>query len=412
LKRKFSLLTFFILLVQYSFGYAVLTHEALIDASWEHSILPLLKKQFPSASADDLSNAKAYAYGGAVSPDMGYYPFGNTLFTNLVHYVRSGEMVENLFQEARNLNEYAYAVGFLCHYNADEYGHPIGTNRSVPLVYPKDREKFGNNVTYAEDKIAHLRMEFAFDVLQTARGNYASKQYHSYVGFKVDTSVLARAFEKTYGLNLEKLFGGMLPLAVETFRFAVKNMLPLLTKAAWATKKNDIRKTNATLTSRSFTYRMHQKEYRQEFGNNYKKPGVFSTLISFIIRIMPKIGPLRILKFKAPTPEAEKYFIQSFNDVLTHYTAIIDKLPGKNMEFTDIDFDTGNPTRPGEYSLADDTYAKLLLQLDKNKFENLNSSLKKNLLQYFQAWKAKGTMGSNDDIISALTDLQNQKTID
>ena len=220
----------------------MLTHEAIIDAAWDKSILPLLKTRYPSATAEDLKNAHAYAYGGAVTPDMGYYPFGSALFTNLVHYVRSGDMVNALLKDANNINEYAFALGFLSHYNADNYGHPLATNRSVPLVYSRMRRKYGTVITYAQNKISHMRMEFGFDVLQTSKGNYASQAYHDFIGFKVDTSVLARAFLETYGLDINEVFGNHLPLAIEVFRFIVANIFPLITKSAWASKSSDILK--------------------------------------------------------------------------------------------------------------------------------------------------------------------------
>jgi hypothetical protein len=151
-------------------AYSVFAHEAIIDACWEKSILPLLKQKYPAATAADLKMARSYAYGGSLVADMGYYPFGNPYFTDLLHYVRSGDMVENLLSESKNLNDYAFSLGALAHYMTDKYGHSLGTNLAVPIVYPKLEKKFGNIVTYDEDNISHKRMEFAFDVLQIAGG--------------------------------------------------------------------------------------------------------------------------------------------------------------------------------------------------------------------------------------------------
>ena len=364
-------------------GFSVLTHEALIDAAWEKSILPLLLKKYPGSSADQIKQARAYVYGGAVAPDMGYYPFGSALYTDLVHYSRSGDFVEMLLKEANNLNEFAFAVGFLCHYNADNYGHPMATNRSVPLVYPREKKKFGNEVTYAEDKISHMRMEFGFDVLQTARGNYATQGYHDYIGFKVDTSVLCRAFLKTYGLDLQAIFGHHLQLSVETFRWTINNVFPIITRAAWAAKKGDILKENPTATSKSFSWKMHKKEYNKEFGSGYKRPGIFATAFSFFVRVLPKVGPARSLKFKTPTPQAEKYFIQSFDTVLVHYALDLNELKYEKIGLADLDFDTGKKTAACEYPLADDTYNKLLLKLDKEHFKNINAPIKQNIITYY-----------------------------
>jgi len=236
-------------------AYSVLTHEAIIDASWDHILLPLLKQKFPVATAEELKTAHAYAYGGAVVPDMGYYPFGSKLFTNLLHYVRSGDFVEAILSEAQNLNEYAFALGVLCHYSADNYGHKLGVNVCVPIIYPKMKKKFGDVVTYDKNHISHLRTEFAFDVLQTARGNYSSEAYHDFIGFEVAKPLLQRAFFKTYGLDVNDLFGDF-SRTVGTFRWIVKSFFPTITKTAWSTRSSEIRRTLPNATGRSFIYRM------------------------------------------------------------------------------------------------------------------------------------------------------------
>ena len=256
-----------------SFAYGVLTHEAIIDACWDKLIVPLLHKKYPEATPDQIKEAHAYAYGGSVAPDMGYYPLGSPLFTNLVHYVRSGDMVSALLRDAQNINQYAFALGFLSHYYADNYGHPIGTNHCVPLMYPKIKKKYGADVTYAENRISHLRMEFGFDVLEVAKGNYASPAYHDFIGFKVDTSVLSRAFYETYGLTIDQTFGNHFQRAVETFRWVVANIFPFITKTAWARKKSEITKQNPTANSKTFAFPF-------EGGGS----GTARTLIELLIR--------------------------------------------------------------------------------------------------------------------------------
>jgi hypothetical protein len=193
-----------VLLHSRCWGYSVLSHEAIIDASWDKSIKPLLLQKFPETTSDELLSAHAYAYGGAVTPDIGYFPLGSKLFTELLHYVRSGDFVTTLLDEAQNVQEYAFALGVMCHYNADKYGHPIGVNPSAPLVYPKVHAKYGDYVTYEQDPLSHIRTEFGFDVLQTGRGNYAPEAYHDFIGFKIATDALERAFAKTYGLTHQR----------------------------------------------------------------------------------------------------------------------------------------------------------------------------------------------------------------
>ena len=114
---------------------------------WDSSIKPALRARFPAATPDQLLEARAYAYGGCVIQDLGYYPFGSHFFSNLLHYVRSGDFVRALIRDAQDVNEYAFALGALGHYAADNDGHRLAINRTVPLLYPKDPGKFGNDVT-------------------------------------------------------------------------------------------------------------------------------------------------------------------------------------------------------------------------------------------------------------------------
>jgi hypothetical protein len=364
-------------------AFGVLTHEAIIDASWDNSILPLLKEKYPASTAGEQKEAHAYAYGGAVAPDMGYYPFGSKLFTNLMHYVRSGDMVNALFRDAANINQYAFALGFLSHYEADNYGHPMATNLSVPLLYPKLAIKYGTVITYADNEVAHMRMEFGFDVIEVAKGNYASEAYRDFIGFKVDTAVLSKAFFETYGLSIDEVFNNHFNLAVETFRWIVANIFPTITKAAWSAKKKTIETKNNGVTSKHFKYKMRQKEYDKQYGKGYKRPGFSAKLVSFLIRALPKIGPLKALRFKSPTPQAEKLFVQSFDTILLHYAFNLERLSKENIHPEDLDFDTGKPTTGCEYSLADETYSSWLIKLKADKFTSVTNAIKENIVNYF-----------------------------
>ena len=365
-----------------SSAYSVLTHEAIVDALWEKSIRPLLKEKYPGTSDSLMKEAHAYVYGGAIAPDMGYFPFGNPFFTNLVHYVRSGDFVNELLIESKDINEYAFALGFLCHYMADRYGHFLGTNQCVPIVYPKIKKKFGSIVTYEENEVAHKRIEFSFDVLEIAKGNYASAAYHDFIGFKVSRPLLERAFTKIYALDINKLFKN-LSVSVETFRWTVTSLFPVLTRAAWITKKKDIVKTNPTVTSRNFRYKMNQSNYSREFGR--PKPGILAYPLSWLIRVLPKIGPLASLKIKTPGPEGEKQFIKSFDTVVSHCQVSMKALSKTNVDFTNVDFDTGNSTTLGEYGLADKSYEKLLLRLNKQDFDHADPELEGNMISFFKS---------------------------
>jgi len=376
------ILVLFLLSPNTAGAYSVLTHEALIDASWAKNIRPLLKLKFPNATDEDLKKAHAYAYGGCLLPDMGYFPFGSIYFTNLAHYVRSGDFVENLLGESQNINEYAFALGTLCHYMADKYGHSIGTNHVVPIVYPKMKEQFGAVVTYGENHISHSRVELSFDVLEIAKGNYAAEAYHDFIGFDVARPVLERAFLKTYGEDINTVFGD-LDLAISTYRWSVKSLMPTVTRAAWRMRKDEILKANPSSNARSFHYKMKRKAYIKEFGSSRTKGNLGERLMAFLIRILPKVGPLKAFTFKDPGPKGEETFIKSFDTVLVHYHAALASLHKKPLELPDVDYDTGKPTHIGEYELADKSYAKLVEKLDDSKFNNLTATLKQNIVNFY-----------------------------
>jgi hypothetical protein len=183
-------------------AYSVLTHQSIIDSTWTDCLLPLLRQRYPGATPDQLVEAKSYAYGGAIIQDMGYYPLGATLFTNLTHYVRSGDFVRNLLRQAHDRNEYAFALGALAHYASDNLGHPDATNLILPQVYPEKKAQFGPVVTYEQAPINHTEVEFSFDVVAIAAGRYRSQDYHKYIGFRVSKPLLERGFQQTYGLEL------------------------------------------------------------------------------------------------------------------------------------------------------------------------------------------------------------------
>jgi len=363
-------------------AYSILTHEALIDASWDKSILPLLKKKFPKSTDADLKLAHSYAYGGSLMTDIGYSPYGSSYFTNLMHYVRTGDFVENLLSEAQNLNEYAFALGSLCHYMGDSYGHALGTNLVEPIVYPKVGEKFGKVVTYEEDHIAHTRTEIAFDVLQLARGNYASQSFHDFIGFNVAVPVLERAFYKTYGQDINEIFGNI-DHSISNFRWAVNSLMPTVTRSAWVLKKNEIKEMQPGITARKFHYRMERKKYYEEFGRDHDQPKFKERLIAFIIRIIPKVGPFKAFRFKEVGPDGEKQFIKSFDTVMIHYANALAKLQYENISLPNVNFDTGKKITIGEYGLTDATYGQLTLKLQENKFGYLTNNLKQNVVTFY-----------------------------
>ncbi|MGC2695964.1 MAG: zinc dependent phospholipase C family protein [Candidatus Angelobacter sp.] len=363
-------------------GYSVLTHEEIVDLLWAKQIRPLLLEKYPGASDEDLRKAHAYAYGGCLIQDMGYYPFGNTLFSDLVHYVRSGDFVESLLSEASDVNEYAFALGALTHYAADTVGHPV-VNAAVAREFPKLKAKFGPSVTYAQDKKAHIRTEFGFDVVQVAKQRYTSDTYHDFIGFEVAKPVLERAFLKTYGVKLEDIFGNV-DLSIGTFRWAVSRVIPQMTRVALLTKKDEMVKENPSFARKKFLYNLKRTAYEKEFGKNYRKPGFGAKVLALIFKVIPKVGPFKAIAFKMPYPDTETLYLKSVNDTVDRYAQYLRDLKNNEMALENKDFDTGKPTQPGEYPLTDAAYAVLLDKLAKAKFAGTPEGLKNNILAFYQ----------------------------
>jgi hypothetical protein len=364
-----------------SSAYSVLTHEEIVDLLWTDEIQPLLLHKYPGLSDDQLKEAHAYAYGGAVIQDLGYYPFGSKEFSDLVHYVRSGDFVRELLLESQDANEYAFALGALSHYAADIAGHPA-VNQSVAIEYPKLRAKYGKSVRYAEDKSAHLKIEFGFDTAQVAKNRYASQQYHDFIGFQVSKPLLERVFPVVYGVELKDVLTHE-DLAVGSYRFAVSRLIPRMTQVALETHKKDLIRETPNFAKQKFLYRLSRSDYEKQWGKDYVKPGVGTRILSTLLRYMPRVGPFKGLAFKSPTPQTEDLYFKSINTSVDQYRVLLEAVRTDKLLLPNYDFDTGNPTKAAEYSLTDDTYAKLLGQLSGQKFDKTSPDLRANILLFY-----------------------------
>ena len=390
------------LALQPAAGYSVLTHEAIIDSAWPNEIKPLLLKRFPSTTEDQLRDAHAHAYGGAIIQDMGYYPFGSKFFSDLLHYVRSGDFIAALLRESQDVNEYAFALGALAHYASDNEGHPVAVNRAVPMLYPKLRVKYGPEVTYEDDPASHLKTEFAFDVVEVAHGQYASQAYHDFIGFQVAKPVLERAFQDTYSLEMKKLFRDE-DLALGTYRYTVSELIPEMTKTAWSSKKKEIQKLQAGITQRKFVYRLSKANYHKEWDQKYERPGVGARFLAWLIHILPKVGPLKALAFKVPTPEAEKLFLTSFADTSQMYRGLIGEVSANRLRLENENFDIGRPTQRGVYRKADEAYDKLLEQFADSP-DQISDELRADILRFYGASGAP----SSEKAVVVLAALRNR----
>jgi len=362
-------------------AYSVLTHEEIVDLVWADAIRPLLLKRYPGLTDDQIKEAHAYAYGGAVIQDLGYYPFGSKNFSNLVHYVRSGDFVRELLLESQDVNEYAFALGALSHYASDICGHPA-VNQAVAIEYPKLRAKFGKSVRYADDKTAHLKTEFGFDTVQVAKNRYASQQYHGFIGFQVSKPLLERVFPIVYGVELKEVLTRE-DLAVGSYRFAISRLIPQMTQVALQTHKKDLMRETPNFAKRKFLYRLSGSGYEKEWGKDYVKPGVGTRILSSLLRYVPKAGPFKGLAFNNPTSKTEDLYIKSINTTVDQYRAFLEQVRTDSLVLPNYDLDSGQPTKAAEYSLADQAYASLLASLLEQKFALTSTELRDNILQFY-----------------------------
>jgi hypothetical protein len=381
LVRSFCVFLLLVMACGNSHAYSVLTHEEIIDLLWNDHLRPMILARYPGLTDDQMREAHAYAYGGAVIQDMGYYPFGNKEFSDLVHYVRSGDFVVELLRESQNADEYAFALGALSHYAADTTGHPA-VNQAVALTYPKLKAKFGPIVLYAQDKTAHIRTEFGFDMAQVAKQRYAPQQYHDFIGFEVSKPLLERVFPVVYGMQLKDV----LPhedLAIGSFRYSVSSLIPHMTQVALRTHKKEIMQEEPNFQKQKFLYRLSRADYEKAWGKNYQRPGFGVRFLAVLLKIIPKVGPLKALDFNVPTPKTENMYFASINQTVDNYGSLLNKEKSRGFKLADADLDSGKPTAAGEYTLADDTYAKLLSHLADKKFDVTTAALQKNILGFY-----------------------------
>ena len=362
-------------------AYSVLTHEEIVDLAWTEGIRPLLLLRFPELTAEQITEAHGYAYGGAVIQDLGYYPFGSTEFSDLVHYVRSGDFVLELLTESRDADEYAFALGALAHYTSDTVGHPT-VNRAVAIEYPNLRLKFGDSVRYAQDHTAHLKTEFGFDMVQVAKDRYAPQNYHDFIGFQVSKSLLERVFPIVYGLELKDV----LPredLAIGSYRYSVSRLIPKMTQVALRTHKKEMIHEKPDFAKRKFIYRLSRTEYERQWGNGYQREGIGTRFLVLLFRIMPKVGPFKALAFNNPTSQTEDMYFKSINSTVDQYQIFLKEIRADSLALPDEDLDTGKMTKAAEYTLTDKAYAKLIVQLTDRKLVHTSSELRDNILAFY-----------------------------
>jgi zinc dependent phospholipase C len=311
-----------------------------------------------------------------------YYPCGNRLFSDLVHYVRSGDFVVALLDETTDINEYAFALGALSHYASDLTGHPA-VNMAVAQNFPKLKTRYGPAVTFEQDPKAHIRTEFGFDVVQVAKQRYTSDAYHDFIGFQVSKPLLERAFLKTYGIKLTDIFSSI-DLSISSFRRSISNVIPEMTRVALLTKKDELVKENPSFAKKKFLYNLKRAEYEKEWGKSYEKPGIGAKIFAVMFKLIPKIGPFKAVGFKMPSPTSETLYLKSINSTVDQYRIYLMDLKTGTLALDNRDFDTGKQTAEGEYRLTDEAYGKLLDKLAISRFAGASLELQQNILVFYQ----------------------------
>ena len=403
-------------------AYSLLTHEQLIDLTWNDSIVPLLRSRYPALTPSEIEHARAYAYGGCVIQDIGYYPFGDQSFSNLTHYVRSGDFVVALFRNAGNADELAFAVGALSHYIGDVEGHSLATNLAVPMEFPKLRAKYGSVVSYGEGERQHVQTEFAFDVNELAHHRMAPFRYQKHIGLEVPVKQLALAYYQTYGLTEDFSGTHRRRFNVGAYRSAARAYIPRIARALTILHRKveppdptnaeivELRKEVAAVAAEN-----QWDKYRHKAGF-----GIYS--LAALIFILPKIGPMKLAAIKGPTTATEADYVhsvavctESLRRLLARFT------PPENTRSTSAqtassdphsqppplpanpsakraaptdprdpyhplknrDLDTGYVVRPGGYALTDSTYADLLHTLTRQTERPIPPGIKEDIRAFY-----------------------------
>ncbi|WP_263385213.1 zinc dependent phospholipase C family protein [Granulicella arctica] len=363
-------------------GYSFLTHEQLIDLTWKASIRPLLLQRYPKLTRAEVLTAHAYAYGGSAIQDVGYYPGGDKFFSDLTHYVRSGDFITALFRNAHNANELAFAIGALSHYVGDVIGHPDATNVAVPLEFPKLAARYGPVVNYAQAEHPHVQTEFAFDINEIANHRFAPAAYLKHIGLAVPVKQLATAYYETYGIGGEYA-SGRRRLSLSGYRFAVRSLLPRVAFAETVLHRKSFPIDSPGPEIDLLKKQLAQADFENGWDQYRKKPGIGTYSLAGFIYVVPKFGPLKLLAIKGPTSITEDDYVRSFNLSIIELRHQLTRVGTADHAIPNRDLDTGAKVKPGGYRLTDDTYAKLLRELTSTPDRPIPPGIKTDIAEYY-----------------------------
>ncbi len=391
-------------------AYSILTHEELIDLAWNGSIRPLLLARFPGTTDAQLTEAHAYAYGGCAIQDMGYYPFGKKFFSDLTHYVRSGDFIAWLFRNAHTINEYAFAIGALSHYLGDSIGHSEAINPATGVEFPNLSRRFGPDVTYDESPHGHIRTEFAFDVEQATRQAFAPPAYLDFIGFQIPRKFLAQAFIDTYGFDIHEVLGQARP-ALRSYSTSARSFIPAFAEAEVVLHRHQFLPPPDDEAYRIFAERVTRTNYDRRWKHAYHGPGFKAHVLAIFVFLVPKIGSAADLAIKIPSQETEELYLHSVNQTVDSFQAALDKLgsePKVLIALSNIDLDTGNHVKRGEYRRTDEAYANLLSRLTSQPDRTIPIDVQQNILEFYSP--SKTALDPSPQVLSQMEILKRMKT--
>jgi hypothetical protein len=340
-----------------------------------------------------------------VIQDLGYYPFGDSFFSDLTHYVRSGDFVLALFRNAHNANELAFAVGAESHYIGDSIGHSQATNRAVALQFPKLAARYGTSVNYAEGRHQHVQVEFAFDIDQISKHRVAPLGYLRHIGFRVPTHQLALAFYETYGVTDDFAAGAQHKFNLKEYQAATRKFIPRVAYAVTLMRRGHEVAEPDTADAKEIERESAEAATLDDWAAYRKRAGFETHLIAGVLWVLPKVGPLAMVAVKGPSQAAEADYMHSLvsatsvlRDRLAFFTpteagqarpasvaASTDPLGPRDTQhpLPNRDLDTGQVVKPGGYLLTDQTYAELLHRLTRDPSHPIPPGIKSDVQAYY-----------------------------
>lgn len=132
---------------------------------------------------------------GALSPDAGYFPRGDRLFSELAHLARTGDLARALVEEAHTSAQRAHAWGWLTHLLGDLAIHPLVNAAHGERVHGSRARP----VTSTDDEAGHMRLEYGLDAaLFAAFPEVEAMEVGAAPGAE-DLGHVERAYRRVYG---------------------------------------------------------------------------------------------------------------------------------------------------------------------------------------------------------------------